>query len=114
MTGFDRGIYLFDAREYFESHEALEAEWIAERGPRRMFLQALIHFAVAAHHQSTGNLIGARLQMDKALRKLAGYLPRYEGIETGRLYLEGQSASALLAKGAVSPPLRFRETRPLT
>ncbi len=108
MTSFDRGVELFDAGEYFESHEALEAEWTGERGPRRMFLQALIHFAVAFHHQSQGNFAGAELQMDKALRKLAGYLPEYEGIETGRLYKEGQAALSLAASGAASPPLRFR------
>ena len=108
MTPFEHGVALFDAGEYFESHEELEAEWVAERGPRRMFLQALIHFAVAAHHQGAGNMVGARLQLDKALRKLAGYLPRYEGIETARLYREGQAALALVASGSASPPLRFR------
>jgi predicted metal-dependent hydrolase len=109
VTSFERGLSLFDAGEYFESHEALEAEWTAERGARRMFLQALIHFAVAAHHQGNGNLIGARRQLDKALRKLAGYLPRYEGLETGRIYREGREAFDLLAAGAPAPPLRFRE-----
>ena len=40
------GIELFNSRQYFVCHEVLEEVWTPERGPRRLFLQALIHFAV--------------------------------------------------------------------
>jgi predicted metal-dependent hydrolase len=87
-----RGIELFNAGEYFESHEVLEAVWGPSRGEERLFLQALIHFAVGLYHRQQDNPIGTELQLRKALRKLGGYLPVYRGIDTARLYREGQTA----------------------
>jgi predicted metal-dependent hydrolase len=82
------GIELFNQREFFECHEVLEAEWTPERGPRRLFLQSLIHLAVGLYHASRGNPVGAGRQLRKGLRKLAGYLPCCEGIDTARLHHE--------------------------
>jgi predicted metal-dependent hydrolase len=82
------GIRLFNNREFFQSHEALEEVWTPERGPRRLFLQALIHVAVGFYHSERGNPEGAIRQLRKGLRKLAGYLPECEGIDTARLYRE--------------------------
>ncbi|MBI4909936.1 MAG: DUF309 domain-containing protein [Acidobacteria bacterium] len=79
-------IDLFNAGKFFESHEAFEEEWRTATGPRRLFLQALIHFAVACHHSQRANTIGAQRQIRKGLVKLQPYLPAYETIDTGRLY----------------------------
>jgi predicted metal-dependent hydrolase len=81
-----RGIELFNHREFFESHEALEAVWMHSAGARRWFLQSLIHLAVAFYHHECGNPAGEALQFEKGLKKLAGYLPWQEGIDTGALY----------------------------
>jgi predicted metal-dependent hydrolase len=40
---FQRAVQLFNNREFFECHEALEEAWMPERGARRPFLQGLIH-----------------------------------------------------------------------
>ena len=85
----DRGIQLFNGRQYFECHEAWEEVWTPERGPRRLFLQSLIHFAVGLYHSERGNSVGAARQLRKGLRKLGGYLPSCEGIDTARLHVEG-------------------------
>ncbi|MBL8233791.1 MAG: DUF309 domain-containing protein [Bryobacterales bacterium] len=79
------GIGLFNAREYFECHEVLELEWVEEKGPRRLFLQALIHFAVGLYHAGRGNYAGADGQIRKGLRKMEPYLPRHSGIDTASL-----------------------------
>jgi predicted metal-dependent hydrolase len=92
-------IDLFNGGEFFECHEELEAIWTPERGPRRVFLQALIHFAVAFHHDSRGNPVGASRQLRKGLRKLAGFLPACEGIDTERLYREGLAAVVVTEAG---------------
>ncbi|MBK5294423.1 MAG: DUF309 domain-containing protein [Acidobacteriia bacterium] len=81
-----RGIELFNRAEYFDCHEELEIAWTPEQGPRRLFLQSLIHLAVAFHHHEQGNPGGAKRQFQKGLKKLAGFLPHCEGIATGRLY----------------------------
>jgi len=93
------GIRLFNNREFFQSHEALEEVWTPERGPRRLFLQALIHVAVGFYHCERGNPEGAIRQLRKALRKLAGYLPECEGIDTARLYREALAVLEQIVEG---------------
>jgi predicted metal-dependent hydrolase len=85
-----RGIDLYNAGEFFAAHEVLEEAWTPERGPRRPFLQALIHVAVGAYHCSRGNPVGACRQFRKALRRMEAYLPEWEGVDTGRLRVETQ------------------------
>jgi uncharacterized protein len=86
------GIDLFNRREFFVCHEVLEEIWTPERGPRRVFLQAVIHFAVAFYHDQRGNPVGASRQLRKGLRKLAPYLPACEGLDTAQLYRDGLAA----------------------
>lgn len=103
------GIELFNAGRYFESHEVLEEIWTSERGPRRLFLQGLIHFAVAMHHHGSGNAEGTLRQMSKALKKVAGYLPRYAGLDTLALYRDGMEwrrATAAGVEAAGAPLMR--------
>lgn len=66
----------------------LEEAWTPERGPRRLFLQSLIHMAVGFYHHTRGNPVGAVRQLRKGLRKLAGYLPVCERVDTARLERE--------------------------
>ncbi len=98
-TARRRGIELFNAREFFECHEVLEDVWRPSRGAERFFLQALIHFAVAFYHCQQGNPAGAELQLRKGLRKLAGYLPEFQGLDTRTLYREGQVALETIVSG---------------
>ena len=86
---FQRGIRLFNQREFYQCHEVLEDIWRPARGPRRLFLQALIHLAVGFYHTQKRNRAGAERQIQKGLKKLAAYLPGYDGIDTARLYQEG-------------------------
>ena len=88
-----RGIDLFNRREFFECHEVLEQIWVPARGPERLFLQALIHFAVGFYHHQRHNQPGAERQLRKGLKKIAGYLPEFEGVDTARLW--GQVARRL-------------------
>ena len=93
------GIDLFNRREFFVCHEVLEEIWTPERGPRRLFLQSLIHFAVAFYHDQRGNPLGATRQLRKGLRKIAAYLPECEGIDTAALQRDGQAALAVTEAG---------------
>ena len=96
----DRGIHLFNHREFFECHEVLEEAWTPERGPRRLFLQSLIHVAVGFYHHGRGNPVGAIRQLRKALRKMHPYLPSYEGVDTAGLYREASAILELIEAGA--------------
>jgi predicted metal-dependent hydrolase len=106
-----RGIELFNAGEFFECHEVLEEEWTPERGPRRLFLQSLIHVAVGLYHAGRGNPVGASRQLRKALRKLAGYLPQCEGVDTARLFRDAGEALERIEAGQPAQKMRIHHTR---
>ncbi len=70
---YARGVELFNSSEFYDAHEVLEDVWRAEQGPDKLFLQGLIQVAVALHHHSTGNLVGCRSLLTRALRNLSSY-----------------------------------------
>jgi len=97
---FQEGVRLFNHREFFECHEVLEEVWTPQQGPRRLFLQSLIHVAVGFYHHGRGNPAGAIRQLRKALRKLSGYLPMCEDIDTARLYEEAGAVLRQIEEGS--------------
>ncbi len=97
--GLTRGIACFNARDFYECHEVLEDVWLAETGPRKLFLQSIIHFAVAFYHEGRGNPVGALRQLRKAIAKLAPYLPDFEEVDTSRLFDEGLRCLAAIEQG---------------
>jgi predicted metal-dependent hydrolase len=104
---YARGIQLYEAGEFFTCHELLEELWTPMRGPRRIFLQALIHFAVAMYHQQRNNPLGAQRQLRKALRKIEPFAPSYEGLDTARLLAEGRAALDRIMVDQVAAPPRM-------
>ncbi len=70
---YARGLELFNLAEFFAAHEVLEDVWRAETGTHKLFLQGLIQVAVALHHHSTGNIVGARSLLARATRNLSSY-----------------------------------------
>ncbi len=73
-----RFLELFNAREYWESHEVLEGPW---REGGSDFYQGLILYASAFVHAQRGNARGVGAQLEKTERKLAGYRPCYLGVD---------------------------------
>jgi hypothetical protein len=70
-TLFFEALHLFNQGEFFEAHEAWEDVWRVESGPDRRTLQGLIQIAVALHHHSTGNIVGARSLLRRGRQNLA-------------------------------------------
>lgn len=102
-----RGIELFNRRAFFECHEVLEDLWRPMRGPRRLFLQGVIHLAVGFYHHQQANPPGAERQLRKGLKKLAGYLPEFDGVNTALLYREALACLETIVSGR--GPERFPE-----
>ncbi len=82
---FQHGIELFNNGDFFECHEVLEEVWTDSQQPDRWFLQALIHFAVGFYHHGRSNRNGAVRQLRKGLRKIGGYLPTWDGVQTAEI-----------------------------
>lgn len=96
---FPQGVELFNRREFFDCHEVLEEIWTPARGPERLFLQALIHFAVGFYHHQRRNQAGAERQLRKGLKKIAGYLPEFWGVDTEKLGQEVSQRLEVISSG---------------
>lgn len=83
--GYLRGIDLFNDAEFFDAHEVLEDVWRAAPPEEKKFLQGLIQVAVAFHHYSTGNRVGMRSLLERAMKNLAGYPQNFGGIQLALL-----------------------------
>jgi hypothetical protein len=104
---FARGLQLYATGSYFECHEVLEDLWREAPLRDRLFVQALIHLAVAFHHWSSKNREGTLLQLAKCGRKLAGYLPAYCGLPTSELYVAVIDATEKVRSGEDLPSIRI-------
>ena len=86
---FRDGLTLFNAGQFFDAHEALEDIW--REAPResrvRRHLQGLVQLAVAFHHQSTRNLVGARSVLRRALKNLEGAEESFPELDWAKLGL---------------------------
>ena len=85
FDGYRRGIELFNQRKFFDAHEVWEDVWRETIGPRKKFLQGLIQVAVAFHHHSTGNVVGACSLMERGRRNLEKYPEHFLGIRVEEL-----------------------------
>jgi predicted metal-dependent hydrolase len=64
------GITLFNSAKFFDAHEVLEDVWRAAPPDNKKFCQGLVQVAVAFHHYSTGNRVGMRSVLERAIRNL--------------------------------------------
>ncbi len=80
-SGFETGLELIRAGEYFAAHEELEDAWRVAPAEERDFLQGLVHVAVAWYQAGRGRRIGTERQLAKAIRRLQPYAPSHRGVE---------------------------------
>jgi len=99
---FHRGLDLFNRAHFFDAHEALEDVWRSiprdghRDGPRdrpssrhlRLHVQGLVQLAVAFHHASKDNRVGARSVLERALRNLEGADSSFPELDLDRLRTE--------------------------
>lgn len=78
------GLRLFNAEDFFESHEVLEELWTETHDERRKFYQGLIQAAVALLHFGNGNLGGAKKVYLSARKYLEAYRPEFAGLDVAR------------------------------
>jgi uncharacterized protein len=82
---FLRGVALFNRGEFFEAHEAMEeAMDLAEDRDWDFFL-GLLRAAVANHKLGQGEISSAILHLQAALRFLAPYSDRHQGLKLREL-----------------------------
>ena len=74
------GIALFNRGKFFDAHEVLEDVWRAAPPEEKKIWQGLVQVAVALHHYSTGNRVGMRSVMVRAMKNLGGHRRDFHGV----------------------------------
>src|SRR3981189_3275939 len=87
---FSRGLDLFNRAHFFDAHEVLEDVWRAlpRDRPLRRHLQGMVQLAVAFHHESKGNHVGARSVLERAMRNIGGADSSFPDLDLNRLRAE--------------------------
>jgi hypothetical protein len=90
LNELQNGLALFNAGRFFDAHEVLEDAWreSPQHSPLRRHLQGLVQLAVAFHHASKGNLVGARSVLERAMRNLNGADTSFPNLDLDRLRAE--------------------------
>ena len=84
---FIRGLDLFNRAHFFDAHEVLEDVWRAlpRDRPLRRHMQGMVQLAVAFHHESKGNLVGAGSVLERAMRNISGADSSFPDLDLDRL-----------------------------
>lgn len=96
-----QGVRLFNRQEFFQSHEVLEDIWREASPEEKKFFQGLVQVAVAYHHFSTGNEVGMRSVMQRAMGNLEDCPAEFYGIKV--VLLKKSVAQWLVAFDARQP-----------
>jgi predicted metal-dependent hydrolase len=90
LNELQSGLALFNAGRFFDAHEVLEDVWreAPHHSPLRRHLQGMVQLAVAFHHESTGNHVGARSVLERAMRNLDGADSSFPDLDFDRLRAE--------------------------
>jgi predicted metal-dependent hydrolase len=124
---FKKGLSLFNHAHFFDAHEVLEDVWnsvprdVPGDVPVRRHLQGMVQLAVAFHHESTGNHVGACSVLERALRNLTGAERSLPDVDLERLradltpwrrYLDSRQHAADSVRDAAGDARVIRVQRP--
>jgi predicted metal-dependent hydrolase len=82
---FWQGIEQFNAGEFYDCHDTLEALWIEATEPEKTFYQGILQIAVALYHLGNRNWRGATILLGEGSNRLRRYPSVYGGIDVDEL-----------------------------
>ena len=101
-AGLLAGLAEFNAGQFFECHETLEALWVVEIDPIRYLYQGILQIGVGLYHFTRGNFRGALSLSHRGLTLLQPFRPRAMGIDIEQLVADSERwRAALVALGPV-------------
>ena len=99
MTPIEKGVALFNDRQFWHAHEAWEELWLQSKGEEKVFLQGLIQLAAAYHHVQRGTFRGGVRLFDAALRKLERFAGDYHEIDRAEAVAAAARHCERIARG---------------
>ena len=78
---WQRALKLYEQRDWFMVHEALEVLWKRSEGQDAEFYQALLQAAVSLYHYGNANFRGARQLAKSAIARLSSLPHALHGVD---------------------------------
>ena len=100
---FLEGIEHFNARRFWEAHEAWETIWLEAESDLDQYLQGLIQIAAAYHHVQRGTYRGAPRLFAAALKRLEGFPLICCGLDRTKVESAARRHRAWLEESAAAP-----------
>lgn len=111
-----KGVELFNARRFWDAHEAWEAIWLVAESEVKEFLQGLIQVAAAYHHMQRGTHRGGVRLFHSGLQRLSRFPEDYCGVDRRAVvaaaerhrvrFADGEYPELiLLSSGEIAPPV---------
>jgi len=88
------GLKLFNEKQFFETHEELEAAWRDEKGPIRELYRGILQVAVVYLHITRANYDGALKVYARCLKWISDWPEVCRGIQVERLRSDLESVIA--------------------
>jgi predicted metal-dependent hydrolase len=89
----------FNARRFFQAHEAWETAWHPAPENEREFWKGMTQIAVGFTHYQRGNPAGAQTLLDRGARKLEAYGESFRGVPVAELARAAHEAVRAIAAG---------------
>ena len=99
------GVENFNARRFFQAHEAWETAWHPSPDDERNFWQGITQVAVGFTHNQRGNSRGAMTLLRRGAKRIEPYGERFKGFPTAGIARAARAAADAIERGeAVEPP----------
>ncbi|NJN61124.1 MAG: DUF309 domain-containing protein [Coleofasciculaceae cyanobacterium RL_1_1] len=82
---FWQGVEQFNAGQFYDCHDTLEAIWLECYGLEKKFYQGILQIAVACYHLSNFNWRGCAILLGEGMSRLGQYPSDYAGIDVDAL-----------------------------
>jgi predicted metal-dependent hydrolase len=99
------GVEQFNRGEFFEQHETLELEWLAEPDPVRYLYQGILQIGVGFEHLRRGNAPGAQRLWRRGISYLEPFRGGCFGVDVDRLVADTERCLRELERGAFDDSL---------
>ncbi len=96
-----RGLELFNGRNFWEAHEALEEAWLAESGPVRHLYKGILQAGVTYLQIERGNFVGMAKMYERCRKWLAPWPDQCKNLNIAQLRKD--VAAIVEAAGLLGP-----------
>lgn len=88
----------FNAGDYYEQHDLLEALWMKTESPVRQLYQAILQVGIAYYQLEQGNRRGAIKMLNRALRWIDHLPMSCQGVDVAQLRINAEALHAALLR----------------